>query len=165
MPRARLERLDLPDFGMPSSMPKLPASIHATRLEHARARMTDRGYDHLVVYADREHSANLAHLSGFDPRFEEAVLILGSDGEPLLLAGNECVGLAKAAPLPMRVELWQDLSLPNQPRDRSRPLADILASETAVKMLRAHLDVLRNRHAEISQQIAQTSSVLDRFAA
>ena len=40
--------------------------------------MDARGYDHVVVWADREHSANLAYLSGFDPRFEEAVLIVGT---------------------------------------------------------------------------------------
>ena len=39
-------------------------------------------YTHVVVYADREHSANLSYLTGFDPRFEEAVLIVGRDGEP-----------------------------------------------------------------------------------
>lgn len=43
--------------------------------------------------------------------------------------------------------------------------ADILASETAVAMLRAHLDVLRQRQEEISRQIAQTSSALGRSAA
>jgi hypothetical protein len=37
--------------------------------------------------------------------------------------------MAGAAPLPMRRELFQDLSLPSQPRDRSRPLMDILAGE------------------------------------
>ncbi len=41
-----------------------------------------------------------------------------------ILVGNECYGMAGAAPLPMRRELFQDLSLPGQPRDRSRPLAD-----------------------------------------
>ena len=35
--------------------------------------------------------------------------------------------MAGAAPLPMRRHLFQDLSLPSQPRDRSRPLAEILA--------------------------------------
>jgi hypothetical protein len=129
MKTARLETIELPDFGMPSSMPVLPDELYASRTERARARAAERGYDSLVVYADREHSANLAYLTGFDPRFEEAVLILGSAGEPLALVGNECQGLARAAPLPMRVELFQDLSLPGQPRDRSRPLAEILASE------------------------------------
>ena len=35
--------------------------------------------------------------------------------------------MAGAAPLPMRRYRFQDLSLPGQPRDRSRPLAEILA--------------------------------------
>ncbi|MGH2358383.1 MAG: M24 family metallopeptidase, partial [Candidatus Limnocylindria bacterium] len=38
-------------------------------------------------------------------------------------------GMAGAAPLPMRRHLFQDLSLPSQPRERSRPLAEILADE------------------------------------
>jgi len=39
-----------------------------------RARAQAAGLDALVVYADREHSANLAYITGFDPRFEEALL-------------------------------------------------------------------------------------------
>jgi len=129
MARARLKPIELPDFGMPSATPELPPELYVARLERARERAAERGYDVLVVYADREHSANLSHLSGFDPRFEEAILFLGRNGDPLLLAGNECVGMADTAPLPMRVELWQDLSLTGQPRDRSRPLAAIIAGE------------------------------------
>jgi hypothetical protein len=126
---ARLAEVELPDFGMPTAMPVVPAAVHAARVERIRARAATRAFDHLVVYADREHSANLSYLTGFDPRFEEAILVLGRDGEPLLLTGNECVGMARQAPLGMRVELFQDLSLPGQPRDRSRTLADILATE------------------------------------
>ena len=74
--RAVLADVELPDFGMPASEPLLPPSIYAERLERLRARMDARRYDHLVVWADREHSANLAYLTGFDPRFEEAVLIV-----------------------------------------------------------------------------------------
>ena len=94
-----------------------------------RDRMDERGYDHLVVWADREHSANLAYLTGFDPRFEEAVLVVGPSGDPALLVGNECFGTAEAAPLPMRCVRFQDLSLPGQPRDASPPLAEILGDE------------------------------------
>jgi Xaa-Pro aminopeptidase len=126
---ARLNDLDLPDFGLPRTMPQLPIALYGVRAEAARRGMAERGYDALVVYADREHSANLSHLTGFDPRFEEAVLLLGQEARPLLLAGNECVEMAKAAPLPMRVELYQDLSLTGQPRGRSRALEDILADE------------------------------------
>jgi hypothetical protein len=129
MRRARLAEIALPDFGMPTVRPEIPAPLHAERVERLRERAEARGYDRLVVYADREHSASLAYLTGFDPRFEEAVLVLGPSGDPAILAGNECIGMAAAAPLPMRPVLFQDLSLPSQPRDRSRPLAAILGDE------------------------------------
>ena len=129
MPRARLAEIDLPDFGMPDGRPDLPGSLYPARLARLRERADARGYDRLLVYADREHSANLAWLTGFDPRFEEAILIVGPDGDPAILVGNECFGMAGAAPLPMRRALFQDLSLPGQPRDRSRPLAGILGDE------------------------------------
>jgi len=124
---ARLATLDLPILARPEVAPDLPAALHRTRLERLRERAAVRHYDRLVVYADREHSANLAWLTGFDPRFEEALLVVGATGRPVLLAGNECIGLARAAPLPVEAVLFQELSLPSQPRDRSRPLAEILA--------------------------------------
>jgi hypothetical protein len=129
LPQARLADIDLPDFGRPATTPELPAELHVARLARLRERMGAAGYDRLVVYADREHSANLSYLSGFDPRFEEAILIVGDAGQPAILVGNECYGMAGAAPLPMRRHLFQDLSLPGQPRDRSRPLREILGDE------------------------------------
>ncbi|MEA3501617.1 MAG: aminopeptidase P family N-terminal domain-containing protein [Actinomycetota bacterium] len=129
MATAQLREIELPDFGMPETRPTISHTTYRERLSHLRERMKGRRYDFVVVYGDREHSANLAYLTGFDPRFEEAIMIVGREKPPLLLAGNECVGLAEAAPLPMRVELHQDLSLPGQPRDRSRPLSDILTDE------------------------------------
>jgi creatinase/prolidase-like protein len=124
---ARLAEVDLPEFGVPEASPDVPPRIYPARLERLRERMERLGHDRLVVYADREHSANLLYLTGFDPRFEEAVLIVAPTGDPVVLVGNECFGMAGAAPLPMDRVLFQDLSLPSQPRDRSRPLADILA--------------------------------------
>ena len=47
--------------------------------------MQQAGLTFLVVYADREHSANLSFLTGFDPRFEEAVLLLDARGHRRLL--------------------------------------------------------------------------------
>lgn len=48
---------------------------------------------------------------------------------------------------------------------RIEPDADVLSSRTATEMLRKHLDALRNKHAELSQQIEQTSSALHRLVA
>jgi hypothetical protein len=132
MDRARLAHVALPDFGMPAAMPTVPAATYAARLEALWRRAERRGYQHVVVYADREHSANMSYLTGFDPRFEEAILIVSGEEAPAILVGNECYGMAGAAPLPMRRILHQDLSLPGQPRDRSRPLAAVLADEGVV---------------------------------
>lgn len=126
---AKLARIELPDFGMPEQMPELPPHLYRERIERLREIAMPHLWDRLVVYADREHSANLSYLTGFDPRFEEALLVLAPDGDPAVLVGNECYGLAGAAPLPMRRHMFQDFSLPSQPRDRSRPLEEILADE------------------------------------
>jgi hypothetical protein len=126
---ARLADADLPDFGRPTTTPVLTTDVHAERLERLRERMDARRFDRVVIYADREHSANIAWLTGFDPRFEEAVLVVGPNGDPAVLVGNECYGMAGAAPLRLRRHRFQDLSLPGQPRDRSRPLREILAAE------------------------------------
>ena len=127
--RPQLREVQLPDFGMPDAMPEIPAATYAARTERLRERAEREGYDRLVVYADREHSANLSYLTGFDPRFEEALLVVGPDGDPAVLVGNECYGMAGAAPVQMRRHRFQDFSLPGQPRDRSRPLSEILGEE------------------------------------
>jgi Creatinase/Prolidase N-terminal domain len=129
MSGARLAEIPLPDFGMPETMPEIPSEIYVDRLARLRERGLERGYDQLIVYADREHSANLSYLTGFDPRFEEAILIVGPADDPAILVGNECYGMAGAAPLTMRRHLFQDLSLPGQPRHRSQPLPEMLADE------------------------------------
>jgi hypothetical protein len=128
----RLADIGLPDFGESAVRPEMPASRYPERIEQLRARMATRGDDRLVLWADREHSAGISFLTGFDPRFEEAILIVGPDGDPAILVGNESWGTAGAAPLPMRRIRFQDLSLPSQPRDRSQPLAEILGDEGVV---------------------------------
>jgi Xaa-Pro aminopeptidase len=125
----RLTEIELPAFGMPDAMPEIAPATYAARMDRLRERADARGLDRVVVYADREHSATISFLTGFDPRFEEALLVIGPDGDPAVLVGNECWGIAGAAPLPLRRHRFQDFSLPNQPRDRSRPLAEILAEE------------------------------------
>ena len=129
MKKARLATIDLPDFGMPQVRPEIPLHIYRERMARLLERAGRAGFDRIAVYADREHSAGISYLTGFDPRFEEAILVVGGDGDPAILVGNECFGLAQQAPLKMRPILMQDLSLPGQPRDRSAPLAEILAGE------------------------------------
>ena len=129
--RARLVDVALPDFGMPATEPLLPASIYAERIERLRAAMGERGYDHIVVWGDREHSANIAYLTGFDPPFEEAVLIVGPGDDP---ATEPSYSATSATAWERRRRSRCDRQVPgSQParpgEDRSRPLAEILAAE------------------------------------
>ena len=86
------------------------------------------GYDAILVYGDREHFANLAYLTGYDPRFEEALLILKPGRKPTLLLGNEGMGYSGVSPLDLHRVLYQSFSLLGQPRGDSPMLKDILKS-------------------------------------
>jgi hypothetical protein len=66
--------------------------------------------DWIVVYGDREHSANLMFLSNLDPRFEEALLVIGPDSRTLLL-GKEDVGYVPIVPIDVDVVLCPTFSL------------------------------------------------------
>jgi hypothetical protein len=117
----------VPEFGSPSGLPELPLAEYEARLAAARARMSEDGLDFLVVYGDREHAANVAFLTGYDPRFEETLLVIGRAGRPLLLVGNEGLAYAAISPLDLECRLYQTFSLLGQPRDRSKPLETLLA--------------------------------------
>jgi Xaa-Pro aminopeptidase len=131
--RHQLIEVDWPAFGLAERPPAVEASELHGRLEALHAAMASNGLTHLVVYADREHFANLAYLTNFDPRFEESVLIVARDGDPLIVVGNECEGYLGVSPLytagKLRSERFQPFSLLNQPRDSSRKIRDIFAGE------------------------------------
>jgi hypothetical protein len=126
-----LTKRDWPDFGRAATPPpfRVTRDAYARRHELLRARLHSAGASHLLVYGDREHFANLLWTAGLDPRFEEALLILTAGRDPLLLLGNECVNYVPASPAPLRVERYQPFSLPDMPREHSRPLAEILRDE------------------------------------
>jgi hypothetical protein len=124
-----LAEVDLPDFGEPTVEPAIPREIYLGRIDRARERARRAGYDALVVYADREHSANLAYLCGYDPRFEEALLILTADRLPALLVGNEGWGYAELSPVDLEKVLYQSFSLLSQPRNQSPALEDIFREQ------------------------------------
>ena len=125
--KVRLIEAHLPQFGMPETRPQLPAALYAERLTQLMSRVDAAGLSALVVYGDREHFANLAWATGFDPRFEEALLILVPGRDPLLLAGPENQGSARAAPVALDVRLYPPFGLLGQDRTRTPPLADLLA--------------------------------------
>lgn len=96
------------------------------RLSAVLGQMKVDQLDALIVYADKEHGANFEYLTGFIPRFEEALLIVKSNGQAFLLLGNENVKMATHARLKNTVIHVPYFSLPNQPMDGERLLEDIL---------------------------------------
>lgn len=117
-----------PEIAMPTDSPEIPADVYAQRLHRVRDVMQQEGLDTLVVYADREHFANFHYLVGFEPRFEEGLLVVHQEGKTTAFLGNECVGLTETSKIPVEPLLCQVLSLPSQPMDKSRPLEEQLRS-------------------------------------
>ena len=125
----QLAKVSLPDFGMPQTEPVLQKVIYERRIENLRKLMQQKQLDVVVVYGDKEHNANTTYLCGYDPRFEESILIIRKEVLPALLVGNEGWGYTELAPLPHKRILFQSLSLLGQDRSRSKKLHTIFMEE------------------------------------
>jgi Xaa-Pro aminopeptidase len=106
-----------------SIQPQIPQSEYEVR---ADALYEAAGKDWVIVYGDREHTANLAYACGFDPRFEEAMLALGPEGQRILAVGNEGLGYTQTFRLQGHVVLCQSFSLMGQPRSSAPRLTHVL---------------------------------------
>ena len=123
-----IKEVGMPEFGgVGQDCPTIPIEEYRSRIGAATERLRQAEMEFLVIYGDKEHFANLAYLTGMDPRFEEALLLLNRAGETALLVGNECLGYLPETGLGCQVELFQDFSLLGQPRNNSRPLKRVLS--------------------------------------
>lgn len=120
-----LRSIPLPEFDIPIQMPEIPASEYLGRTDALYRRA---GVSWVAVYGDREHNANLLYFTGFDPRFEEAMLLLGPGDRRFLLVGNEGMIHVQDAGLAAEHVLYQPFSLMAQPRGTSAPLPELLAN-------------------------------------
>jgi hypothetical protein len=127
MSSIRLVDIKLPEFGVPDIRPELSAKLYQNRIARLRECVKRTGLDAVIVYADREHSANMAYLTGFEPRFEEALLILAGNTTPVLITGPENQGYAPVSPLELDVRLYPPFGLLGQDRRKTLPLADMLS--------------------------------------
>ncbi len=111
---------------MPSFLsPNAPKAISTERYEaRCAALYAAAGCDWVVVYGDREHSADLTFLTNFDPRFEEAILVLGPKNS--FIVGNEGVGYVSMFGPKLDVHLSQSLGLMGQDRSLHPRLSVVL---------------------------------------
>lgn len=107
-------------------IPVLDAADYKERENRLWKMEQASAYDVIVVYGDREHFSNIHYFTGYDPRWEESLLILKRGQTPVLLVGNEGLGYTASLKADVDVQMYQTLSLMGQPNDeRSKKLIDI----------------------------------------
>jgi hypothetical protein len=102
-----LTEVDPPPLEVPDECPRIEAGEFEARIDSLLAAVDA---DWVVVYGDREHSASLIYLCNLDPRFEEALLVLGR-GRRVLLLGKEDIGYVRIVPIDVDVVCCPTLSL------------------------------------------------------
>jgi peptidase M24-like protein len=117
----QLGTVALPDFGVPERRPAIQAAEHHARMDALQNALGSRW---IVVYGDREHFANLTFLCGFDPRFEEALLLLGPVRR--LVVGLEGEAYAGVTTADLDVVVCPSLSLMGQDRSSGPTLESVL---------------------------------------
>lgn len=83
-------------------------------------------YSHLLIYADKEHFSNLEYITGYDPRYEECMILLKKGSIPWLLVGNEGMGQSQCITIEHEKVLFQSFSPMGQARGDSKSLPQIL---------------------------------------
>lgn len=110
----------------------IPVMLSDETMQNRKARLLENmqkdGFDEVVVYADLEHGSNFEYLCGFLPRFEEALLILHANGKAFMVLGNENLNKAGKARIEAVPIHMPHFSLPNQPMQTEKSVAQILAS-------------------------------------
>jgi Xaa-Pro aminopeptidase len=129
----RLTAIQLPDFGVPAKRPELSPGLYAQRFDRFRKRLREAGFTSAVVYADREHAANISYLTGFDPRFEEALMLVAEGHDPVILTGPENQGTAKRSAIAVDVKLYPPFGLLGQERSCTPALSELLRSAGIVE--------------------------------
>ncbi len=115
-----------PDADSTLSPVLLSDQTMAERQQKVLQKMKENEIDSLVIYADLEHGSNFEYLTGFLPRFEEALLILHQNGDAYMIMGNENLNKVPHARIKATAIHCPHFSLPNQPMDTNFTFLDIL---------------------------------------
>ncbi len=85
-----------PTFPGAASLVMSDDTLHR-RLAAIIQRMQQQQITQLIIYADKEHGSNFEYLTGFIPRFEEALLVVNQQGGLTYIMGNENLKLVPFA--------------------------------------------------------------------
>lgn len=108
----------------------VPVDLTDKTMEEHRHKILEKirckNLDFLFLYADREHGGNFGYLTGYEPRFEEAVLVIHQNGKACLLLGNESLKMGEYARIKSEVIHVPHFSLPNQPMETTHTLTELI---------------------------------------
>ncbi|MDN6626132.1 MAG: aminopeptidase P family N-terminal domain-containing protein [Pisciglobus halotolerans] len=124
-----LSEVKAPETAFDDQPKVLSDQTFAERKENVLQSMKRKGLDTIFIYADREHGANFEYLTGFIPRFEEALLAVTTEGKAKLFLGNENVKLAAYSRIHAECVHIPHFSLPNQPMKNTKSFQAILKEE------------------------------------
>ena len=136
----------------------------AERYQKVLDRMAGDHIDTLVIYGDLEHGSNFEYLTGFLPRFEEALLVVHRDGRNFMVMGNENlnkVPFARLKAVPVHAPYF---SLPNQPMACEKTMLELLKDAGIRENTRIGIVGWKNftsRHEDNSQLFDVPSYVVD----
>ena len=76
-------------------------AVYQDRLNAVCKAMAAENLDAMLIYADREHGSNFGYFTGFEPRFEEACLVIHRDGTAWIMLGNESLKMHQYSRIPV----------------------------------------------------------------
>ena len=84
---------------------KIPKSEFELRIQNIRGMMAERGIDAVLIYGDEYRKENLRYVSNVWTILERGALLLGMEGDPIVLCAPEGVKVAE------EVSAWPDIRL------------------------------------------------------
>ena len=128
-----------PNVEVPTPVDDLSDAVYSDRLNRLCAAMQSAGLDAVLLYADREHGGNFGYITGFEPRFEEACLVVHANGSAWVMLGNECLKMHQYSRIPVKPVHVPYFSLPNQPMEGEMTMADCLRDAGLVSGMKVGL--------------------------
>ena len=83
----------------------IPKSDFEQRIANIRKMMKEQDLDAFFVYGDEYRKENLRYVSNFWPLFERGALLMGLEGDPIVLCAPEGEEVAK------EMSVWPDVRL------------------------------------------------------
>lgn len=116
-----------PEVSRPEAPVLISDKTYQLHFERLRKAMAEAGLDAVVIYADKEHGDNFYFFTGWEPRFEEAALVVRLAGTSAMVLGNEMYKMHQYSRLAVKPILCPYFSLPNQPMEGERPMSEVWA--------------------------------------